>query len=366
MTELWDRRIPPAEDCVLAALLERRARETPDKVFVVFEDDETWTYAQTLRHVRQAALGLQQLGVRQGDIVLSWLPTGRDCLKVWFAINYLGAVYAPINLAYRGRDPRTRDRQYAVALHRGASPARRTPRRYRSRRADRCAGDRRRAREDSRPRHARPSCPLSRFGRPAAAAPADRALGHPVDDLHLGTTGPSKGVLSSYVQMYSAARRTVPTSGRTTAISSICRCSMSAAPAASWSPHADARRLLAVVEFVRHRVVLADRSAHRMHDRDLARRDGHFCHEAAAIGRRTATIRCAPCMMVPLVEDCAAFCKRFGCDVYTVFNMTEISCRSSRGATRRRSAPAAGRATASRCGSSTRTTARCRPARLAS
>ena len=49
MTELWDRRIPPAEDCVLAALLERRARETPDKVFVVFEDDETWTYAQTLR-----------------------------------------------------------------------------------------------------------------------------------------------------------------------------------------------------------------------------------------------------------------------------------------------------------------------------
>ena len=93
MTELWDRRIPPAEDCVLAALLERRARETPDKVFVVFEDDETWTYAQMLRHVRQAALGLQQLGVRQGDIVLSWLPTGRDCLKVWFAINYLGAVY---------------------------------------------------------------------------------------------------------------------------------------------------------------------------------------------------------------------------------------------------------------------------------
>jgi len=81
MTELWDRRIPAAEDCVLAALLERRARETPDKVFVVFEDDETWTYAQTLRHVRQAALGLQQLGVRQGDIVLSWLPTGRECLK---------------------------------------------------------------------------------------------------------------------------------------------------------------------------------------------------------------------------------------------------------------------------------------------
>lgn len=95
MTELWDRRIPSAENCVLAALLERRVREMPDKVFVVFEDDETWTYAQMFRLVRQAALGLQQLGVRQDDIVLSWLPTGRESLKVWFAINYLGAVYAP-------------------------------------------------------------------------------------------------------------------------------------------------------------------------------------------------------------------------------------------------------------------------------
>ena len=64
MTELWDRRIPSAENCVLAPLLERRAREMPDKVFVVFEDDETWTYAQMLRHVRRAALGLQRLGVR--------------------------------------------------------------------------------------------------------------------------------------------------------------------------------------------------------------------------------------------------------------------------------------------------------------
>ena len=37
--------------------------------------------------------------------------------------------------------------------------------------------------------------------------------------------------------------------------------------------------------------------------------------------------------------------RRFGCDVYTVFNMTEISTAAGLGArTRRRSAPAAGRA----------------------
>ena len=29
--------------------------------------------------------------------------------------------------------------------------------------------------------------------------------------------------------------------------------------------------------------------------------------------------------MVPLCEDAAAFSARFGCDIYTVFNMTEVS-----------------------------------------
>jgi len=30
-------------------------------------------------------------------------------------------------------------------------------------------------------------------------------------------------------------------------------------------------------------------------------------------------------IMVPLCEDAAAFSARFGCDIYTVFNMTEVS-----------------------------------------
>ena len=42
------------------------------------------------------------LGVAQGDKVLSWLPNGPDAIRVWFGLNYLGAVYVPINLAYRG------------------------------------------------------------------------------------------------------------------------------------------------------------------------------------------------------------------------------------------------------------------------
>ena len=72
-------------------------------------------------------------------------------------------------------------------------------------------------------------------------------------------------------------------------------------------------------------------------------------------------------IMVPLCEDAAAFSERFGCEVYTVFNMTEVSTPIRLGAQpARRSAPAAGRAPASRRGSSTRTIARWRPARSAS
>ena len=67
--------------------------------------------------------------------------------------------------------------------------------------------------------------------------------------------------------------------------------------------------------------------------------------------------------MVPLAGDIEAFSRRFGVDVYTIFNMTEISSpivsepnptvRGTCGRKRDR------RAT---CGSSTRTTAKCRTA----
>ncbi len=52
--------------------------------------------------VRAAAAGLQRLGVKKGDRVIAWLPTGRAMVLTWFATNYLGAVFVPLNTAYRG------------------------------------------------------------------------------------------------------------------------------------------------------------------------------------------------------------------------------------------------------------------------
>jgi crotonobetaine/carnitine-CoA ligase len=93
----------PARDCVLRDVLDRFADETPETIFGVFEDRTSWTFGQLRSEVRGAAHALRKLGVAQGDHVLVWLPSGRDALKTWFAINYLGAVYVPINTAYRGR-----------------------------------------------------------------------------------------------------------------------------------------------------------------------------------------------------------------------------------------------------------------------
>ena len=97
-----DPRIPPRDRLVLRYLLERRAIEDPDKVFVIFDGGPTWTRAELLQHVR-ADGGLAGVHRRpSGRQVVCWLPNGPDVLRFWFAINYLGAVFVPINTAYRG------------------------------------------------------------------------------------------------------------------------------------------------------------------------------------------------------------------------------------------------------------------------
>ena len=59
MTAWYDRRIPAPEECVLQPLLDRRARESPDKVFVKFADSgATWSYRELREQVLETAAGL--------------------------------------------------------------------------------------------------------------------------------------------------------------------------------------------------------------------------------------------------------------------------------------------------------------------
>lgn len=94
--------IPAREVCVLRHQLETWARIRPDKVFVRFEGGEEWTFGQAHDHARHAAAGLAALGVGPNDVVLVLLPNGPDFLKAWFGANVLGAAVAAPNTALRG------------------------------------------------------------------------------------------------------------------------------------------------------------------------------------------------------------------------------------------------------------------------
>lgn len=103
MIERSTERVPPADNCVLRSTLEKWASVQPDKVFVTLSKTASVTYAAMRDLAESTAAGLQALGVKQGDTVVVWLPNGLDCLRVWFGINWLGATYVPINTAYRGQ-----------------------------------------------------------------------------------------------------------------------------------------------------------------------------------------------------------------------------------------------------------------------
>lgn len=96
-----DPRFPERERVVVPDLLRRHAASTPAKTFAVFPDDE-WTYARTAQEAWSAAQALRRLGVQRGDFVGAWLPNGKDALRTWFGANAAGAIFAPLNPAYRG------------------------------------------------------------------------------------------------------------------------------------------------------------------------------------------------------------------------------------------------------------------------
>ncbi len=93
---------PPDRDFVLKYALERWAQAKPERTFACFDDGDQWSYRETLARTRRLAAALQGLGVEQGDHVVVWLPNSKEGLLAFFAINYVGAVYVPINTAYRG------------------------------------------------------------------------------------------------------------------------------------------------------------------------------------------------------------------------------------------------------------------------
>lgn len=97
-----DPRIPARDHCVTRYLLERWAAEMPEKEFAVFADGDSWNYLALLELVQRLAAGLASVGVARGDHVAVWMFDSKEAILTFFAINYLGAVFVPMNTAYRG------------------------------------------------------------------------------------------------------------------------------------------------------------------------------------------------------------------------------------------------------------------------
>lgn len=332
MTGRNDQRVPQADDCVLRPTLEKWAAEQPDTVFVKLSRAEEVTYARMRELAATTAAGLQALGVRQGDTVVVWMPNGLDCLRVWFGINWLGATYVPINTAYRGHllghvlenagarlilahadlvgrlaevDTAKLERVVVFGADAAALPA--------------VTGTSGRTLE---------LLPAAVLDRPEAEL---RPLERPIEPWDLqsivytsGTTGPSKGVMSSYAHLHAMSGRqgfymlaqddrylcnlplfhvggTIPVMGMLSRGGSI-----ALVPSFStdgfWS---------SVCETESTVVLLLGVMATFVAKRPPSPED------------RRHTLR--KVIIVPLSEDAPAFAERFGVEVYTLYNMTEIS-----------------------------------------
>ncbi len=324
MRDFQDPRIPNRNACVLRYLLDRFAAERPDKIHLIFEDGEAWSFAEVRRRTIAKAVGLQLLGVRRGHRVALWLPNGRDALIAFYAINYLGAVFVPFNTAYRG------NLLAHVIANSGAKILITHPDLAgRLNEVDRAALERLVfTTQKSVPEV---GLPWTRFDDLDGVAQELAPLDKPIEPWDLqsiiytsGTTGPSKGVLSTYMHMFSnAGPESWPMVGeddRYLTVAPIFHIGGMGPPFVMLARGAS----VAIVEHF---------STERFWDVVLKTQ----CTVVFLLGVMATFLMKRPpspddrrhhvrlAFMVPLTDDAPAFKERFGIDIYTIFNMTEIS-----------------------------------------
>jgi crotonobetaine/carnitine-CoA ligase len=320
-----DKRIPPRDHVVTRALMERWYREQPDKTWAKFADTgEEWTYGQFREQVVQIALGLQQLGVKQGEHVLVWLPNSRENLLVFFALNYLGAVYVCINTAYKGQllahVVENSDARLAI-VHSDLAP--------------RFADIKLASLTDAVMIGERSPCPGLRTHHhddvllpKSGTLKAPERVIEPWDPMAIiytsGTTGPSKGVLASYLHIFSnmgpetwhcvdgSDRYMINMPMFHIGGSGIVYAMFARGGSIAFTERFDTQKFLSDARSTGSTVVFL-----------LGVMAGFLEKLEAKPDDADNPLRIA--FMVPLAGDIQAFSRRFGLDVYTIFNMTEIS-----------------------------------------
>lgn len=322
--DFYDQRMPNRDQCVVRYLINRWAEETPDKVYVQFESGDSWTYAELKDRVISVAAGFQKLGVQQGETVAVWLPNGPDALLTFYGLNYIGAIFVPFNTAFRGNMlHHVIDNSGAsiIVVHKDLVP-RLTEIDLANLKIQVLSGGQ---------CDTQTGLDSSTFddlkADPIDLKPLEREI-DPWDPQSIiytsGTTGPSKGVLSSYLHMYS-----------------------NAGPEAWPMVTCEDRYLVAAPFF--HIGGMAPPFVMLVRGGSFALLSGFSTDKFWAAAKQsqatvvfllgvmaTFLMKQPPsstdkdhgvkkAFMVPLSDDAAAFNERFGVDIYTIFNMTEIS-----------------------------------------
>jgi crotonobetaine/carnitine-CoA ligase len=91
---------PRARQTVARVLADRVARH-PDRPFLRTEDGDV-SYREIDRRSNRLAQGLARHGVGAGTTVLVMLPNVVEFVALWIALAKLGAIEVPVNTAYRG------------------------------------------------------------------------------------------------------------------------------------------------------------------------------------------------------------------------------------------------------------------------
>ncbi|NCG02966.1 MAG: AMP-binding protein, partial [Actinomycetales bacterium] len=94
---------PDRTDWTLAHVLESRAKQTPDEVFLIApEEGLRVTYGEIRREAQSIAAGIYERGALSGDRVLIMAANSSAFVRTWLGTAISGLVQVPINTAYEG------------------------------------------------------------------------------------------------------------------------------------------------------------------------------------------------------------------------------------------------------------------------
>ncbi len=313
--------LPATETCVLRYMLERWAAERPQQVFVIEQDGREWTFSQLHREVVRTANALRALGVAQDDFVVSWLPNGIDALLLWFALNYLGAVYVPINIAYRGRlleQVVANSGARLIVAHAGLL----------ARLADIDTAKVEQVVAVGDSDHgfgALPVLPASALRSADDRPPVlDRKI-QPWDTQSIiytsGTTGPSKGVLSTYAHLFAISETYTMLSERDRYLVNLPLFHV-AGTAWTYAMLAHGGAVVLVESFRTDEFWDIVRRTRSTATQLLGVMAQFLLKQPPSPSDRDHTLKSA--LVIPLAEDNQDFASRFGVDIFTMYNMTEM------------------------------------------